>query len=666
MLSVFQVDLRNKLVKGRSMARRQLKDISLSDRSIAREHDSNDPFIDISDPSAIREMDAIALLRRLTHNAAAEWRTPYQWIAIQHILAWKTDLLIVMPTGSGKTVVTLIPTLMDGDVTVYILPLNSLIMDYKRRLDDMKIAYDHFTGTNPQLRQDVSIILVSVDRAVTNHWKHCITNLNDKRAVTRLVLDEAHIALSAHDYRNVFKMLAYLRCLGFQIILLSGSIPPVATQHIRDIFRLHPIQSIVLRMPTDRPELEYIRLSKINNNDDMINKVKSLITRSAQGFDPKDRVIVFVAHKSVGEAVADALGCDFYKGDIKNEDERLQMYRRWWTGYHKVLVATQALGAGNDYPAVRTLFHVGTPYEMLNFVQEVSRAGRDGRAAVCYLIPSSRKEDDNVPPPDYKGIQAMSDHVLSPSLCARYSITSFCDDQGTYCADNPSSQKCGFCRRLLDMRAPLPLSGHPPIVPQWPHPTFDREMGETGAKRKVRPQEGTPFSEQVERVKRERLDKEDVSDEYVERFRNALMIFQPNCAFCALYDVATRPHALNQCHEIQRLNKWFSFVSFRNRIRYNKTKHGGVCYLCHVPQCNDKLHRMFKDKNNCDYPDIIAPISFCIFEQKDLKNQGEKYFKVKWNVMQDYLDWINGPVIEGAQTNLSEIFLWYVKLTHGL
>jgi superfamily II DNA helicase RecQ len=225
-------------------------------------------------------MNAITLLRRLTHNAAAEWRTPHQWIAIQHILAWKTDLLIVMPTGSGKTVVTLIPTIMDGDVTVYILPLNSLIMDYKRRLDGMKIAYDHFTGANPQLRQDVSIILVSVDRAVTNHWKHCITNLNDKRAVTRLVIDEAHIALTAHEYRDVFKMLAYLRCLGFQIILLSGSVPPVATQHIQDLFRLHPINTIVLRMPTDRPELEYVRLPKINNNDDMINKVKSIINRT--------------------------------------------------------------------------------------------------------------------------------------------------------------------------------------------------------------------------------------------------------------------------------------------------------------------------------------------------------------------------------------------------
>jgi hypothetical protein len=545
--------------------------------------------IDISDPSVNRENESLALLRRLTQNPSGTWRTPHQWTAIQHVLAWKSDLCIIMPTGSGKTVVTLIPTLMDGDVTIYILPLNSLIMDYKRRLDDMKIAYDYFNGDNPHLRQDVSIILVSVDRAVTPHWKHCITNLNDKRSVTRLVVDEAHIGLTAHEYRDVFKMVAFLRCLGFQMILLSGSIPPVATQHICDLYRLHPVHTIVLRMPTDRPELEYVRLPNMKNNNDMIKTLKSTITLIAKKFKPKDRIIVFVAHKSVGEVVADALGCDFYKGDIKDETERVRIYQRWWTGFHKILVATQALGAGNDYGAVRAIFHIGSPYEMLNFVQEVSRAGRDEQPAICYLIPSTRKEVENVSLPDFKGIQAMANHMSTSSQCSRFSITSFCDLQGTYCGDNPSTQKCSYCRRLQQMGSPLPHSLTSPAAPDWPLPTFDIENRESGQKHRTRPQEGSPFAEQAERVKRDRLDKENVSDKYIDRFRSALTIFQTNCTFCTFHDISTRPHALHHCQELQRRNKWTAYINFRNRIRYSKSKHQAVCFLCHVPQCNDKL-----------------------------------------------------------------------------
>jgi hypothetical protein len=133
-------------------------------------------------------------------------------------------------------------------------------------------------------------------------------------------------------------------------------------------------------------------------------------------------------------------------------------------------------------------------------------------------------------------------------------------------------------------------------------------------------------------------------------------MFQSGCAFCTLYEVNTRPHALHHCNELKRLNKWNAYVNFRNRIRYTKSKHRAVCFLCHVPQCSDKLHRTFKDKNQCDYPDIIALISFGVFEQTHLRIQAEQYFKVSWDKMQDYVDWINGQVIEGAQTICRKYF----------
>jgi superfamily II DNA helicase RecQ len=111
------------------------------------------------------------------------------------------DILLIMATGGGKTMVAMIPTLIDGNVSVIVLPLNLLITDYKRKFDIMGIKYDHYTSNTKALKQDVNFIFVSADMAKTTCWKECILDLNDRVEVTRLFFDEAHLPLLNHDFR---------------------------------------------------------------------------------------------------------------------------------------------------------------------------------------------------------------------------------------------------------------------------------------------------------------------------------------------------------------------------------------------------------------------------------------------------------------------------------
>jgi superfamily II DNA helicase RecQ len=178
------------------------------------------------------------ILRKLTNNSNATWKSPLQWQAIKQVLKMSNDILLIMATGGGKTMVAIIPTLMDGNVSVIVLPLNSLITDYKRKFDAMGIKYDHYTSSTRTLRQDVHFILVSADMAMTASWKQCILDLNDHVEVTRLFFDEAHLPLLNRNFRAALSHLSDLRLFSMQFILLTGTAPPSSVKELYKIFGL--------------------------------------------------------------------------------------------------------------------------------------------------------------------------------------------------------------------------------------------------------------------------------------------------------------------------------------------------------------------------------------------------------------------------------------------
>ena len=82
------------------------------------------------------EERAKAVLRKLLDKPDAEWSCDEQRQAVLLACKGEEDGLILMKTGSGKTMVALIPTVLDKKrITVLILPLKSLITDYKAKLD---------------------------------------------------------------------------------------------------------------------------------------------------------------------------------------------------------------------------------------------------------------------------------------------------------------------------------------------------------------------------------------------------------------------------------------------------------------------------------------------------------------------------------------------------
>ena len=100
------------------------------------------------------ELEALALLRKLTGKPDAQWTSILQWQAIYQISQRQEDVIVIAATGSGKTMIALLPTLLgsDNELGLLFLPLSSLLTDYKRKLNSMGICYDVFTQDKTHIK----------------------------------------------------------------------------------------------------------------------------------------------------------------------------------------------------------------------------------------------------------------------------------------------------------------------------------------------------------------------------------------------------------------------------------------------------------------------------------------------------------------------------------
>lgn len=387
------------------------------------------------------------------------WRNEDQRKAVLSLLTLKRDLIIVLRTGLGKTAIALLPAMVEVGVTVVVVPLIILLEEWETRLKKAGIQYDIFTQnrTTP-LSRSAQVILVSSDTARFKSWKDAIATLHDIKPVIRMVIDEVHYYFTDTDFRtNALGNPFALRTLPWQLVLLSATVPPSAEAYLKRQFSLHIPYTI--RGLSHRKELKYCIFRDGENVEAMVKQFVEYRDNlvNEQEWTKEDRWILFVPWVGQGYYIAKLLGVEFYHADSKgfpiSREERQGIYHRFVNGTYPGLVASTALGAGTDYPHIRLTCHLGAMYSMVNFVQQSSRAGRDGKVAHCIIIADKKPPKiPNTEIADLTGVKAMHQLVYTAShpdpqkICIRRQIGKVMDGSSYCCFDFDSTYElCAVC-----------------------------------------------------------------------------------------------------------------------------------------------------------------------------------------------------------------------------
>ena len=401
--------------------------------------------------------DVLGALREMLRLPDCEWTSDEQRKATLFAIQRKTDLLVALPTGSGKSVIPMLAARVVNKTFAVIVPFISLLEDWERRLKLARLFYSVF---KPGMRTfaDTPIILATTDIAVTPGFSEAIGRSFANHTFGGLVIDEVHEVFVSREFRNCMRNIWHIRRLPFPIIAMSGTIPVNMESSLRRELCLAP-DTIVCRRSCNRPELIYNIEPPVTSNDHLGKRVLDIVGKHDLG--PTERGLVFVMTVGDGMQLASHLRCEFYwsmKTKVSGADSadtntkranlRRETVENWRRGIHKIMVATTAFATGNDFPNVWLVILATTPFDMCSAIQEMGRAGRDGNAAWCYILPNRIL---SLPPgqghDDFHGCKLMSKMIWESSECIRLCLTRYVDgDMGVSCHDDHQNQVCSRCR----------------------------------------------------------------------------------------------------------------------------------------------------------------------------------------------------------------------------
>lgn len=311
---------------------------------------------------------------------------------IKRITIEKKHSLVLMPTGSGKSLCYQIPALYFKNSTIVISPLIALMQDQVDSLRKKEIPAAFINSTlskqerekrlNDFVNRKLKLLYVTPERFRKSDFVEQIKKVK----IDLLAVDEAHcISEWGHDFRPDYSRIGEFReLLGNPLTI---ALTATATHDVQEdiISKLHISKNEmkIFHQGIERPNLRLEAVDVFDDKEKLREIFKTLDKYEGSG------IIYFSLIKTL-ERFSEILGDKGYKHKVyhgKLEDkQRKQMQRDFLSGKEKLILATNAFGMGIDKADIRFVIHAEVPSSIESYYQEIGRAGRDGKNSLCLLL----------------------------------------------------------------------------------------------------------------------------------------------------------------------------------------------------------------------------------------------------------------------------------------